>query len=155
MCLGRLHQSHYTGSTVLWHHTVLTLNMLNWLKNYKRYIHVLIHILDLTWPKKMKLSLEQLYMLSVLHSQYHACWCTGDFRSQCISRHGIDPQSENIPSPASEEFIFQGRVLMTCCRTTTQQRDVWRRRQWAKCWKISLMSSGAWRPPHPIDSQNQ
>ena len=30
-------------------------------------------------------------MLSVQHSQYHACWCIGDFRSQCISRHGIDP----------------------------------------------------------------
>ena len=44
-------------------------------------------------------------MLSVLHSQYHACWCTGDFRSQCINRHGIDHQSRIIPSPASEELI--------------------------------------------------
>ena len=40
----------------------------------------------------MKLTLEQQYLLSVLHSQYHACWCSGDFRSQCISRHGIAPQ---------------------------------------------------------------
>ena len=44
-------------------------------------------------------------MLPVLHSQYHACWCTGGFRSQCISRHGIDPQSRNIPSPVSDELI--------------------------------------------------
>ena len=28
----------------------------------------------------------------------------GDFRSQCIRRHGIDPQSRNMPSPASEEL---------------------------------------------------
>ena len=39
----------------------------------------------------MKLTLEQEYMLSVLHSQYYVCWCSGDFRSQGISRHGIDP----------------------------------------------------------------
>ena len=25
-----------------------------------------------------------------LHNQYHACWCTGDARSQGISSHGID-----------------------------------------------------------------
>ena len=50
----------------------------------------------------MKLILEQLYMLSVLHSQYHACWCPGDFRSQGISRHGTDTQSQNILSSASE-----------------------------------------------------
>ena len=30
-------------------------------------------------------------MLSVLHRQYHACWCSGDFRSQGISRHHIGP----------------------------------------------------------------
>ena len=35
--------------------------------------------------------------------QYHACRCSGDFRSQCISRHGIDPKSRNIPSLASED----------------------------------------------------
>ena len=43
-------------------------------------------------------------MLSVLHSQYHACWCSGDLRSQGISRHGIDSQSWNIQFPASEEL---------------------------------------------------
>ena len=30
--------------------------------------------------------------------------CLSDFRSQGMSRHGIDPQSQNIPSPASEEL---------------------------------------------------
>ena len=39
--------------------------------------------------------------MSVLHSQYHACWCFGYFRSRGISRHGIDPQSRNILSLAS------------------------------------------------------
>ena len=29
-------------------------------------------------------------MLSVLHSQYHACWCSGDL-SHSIGRYGIDP----------------------------------------------------------------
>ena len=51
-------------------------------------------------------TLKQQYMLSVLHSQYYACWWTGDFRSQWISRHGIDCQSWNIPSSASEELIL-------------------------------------------------
>ena len=45
---------------------------LNYLKDYKRYIHILSRILDLAWPKQMKLTLEQQYMLSFLHSQYHA-----------------------------------------------------------------------------------
>ena len=40
----------------------------------------------------MKLSLEQWHKLSVLYIQYYACLCSGDFRSQSISRHGIDPQ---------------------------------------------------------------
>ena len=29
----------------------LTVNMLNCFKDYKRYIYILNHILDLTWPK--------------------------------------------------------------------------------------------------------
>ena len=69
----------------------LTLNMLNYWKGYKRYIEILNHILDFGWPKLMKLSLSgKEYTLSVLHSQYHACWCYDDFGSQGISRHGID-----------------------------------------------------------------
>ena len=37
-----------------------------------------------------------------LHSQYHVCWCSSNFRSQGISSHVTDPQSQNIPSPASK-----------------------------------------------------
>ena len=55
-------------------------------------------------PFEMKLSLERQYMLSVLHSQYHACWCSGEFRSRSIIRWCIDPQSRNIPSPTSVEL---------------------------------------------------
>ena len=81
--------------------------MLDGFKDYKN-IHIPIwnSILDLTWPNWIKLTLEQQYVLSVLHSQYHACWCSGDFRSQCISRHSIDLKSWNIPSPAAEELCL-------------------------------------------------
>ena len=54
----------------------------------------------------MKLTVEHKYMWSVLHRQYHACWCSGDLRSQCISRHGTDPQNSNFPPPASEELSY-------------------------------------------------
>ena len=50
----------------------ITLDMLTCFKDYERYIHILNCILDLAWPKSMKLTLEQQYMLSVLQSQYHA-----------------------------------------------------------------------------------
>ena len=45
-------------------------------------------------------------MLSVLHGQYHTCWCSGNFRSQGISMHGIDPQSPNINSFSIHGDIF-------------------------------------------------
>ena len=90
--------------------SVLTLNMMNCFKDHKRYVHILNGILDLAWPKLMQLTLE--CMLSVLHSQYYACWCSGDFRSQSISRHGTDPQSRSIPSPTSEELAHWGRYKM-------------------------------------------
>ena len=93
---------------------MITLNMLNCLKDYKRYTGIMNRILDLVWHKEMKSTLEQQYMLSVLHSQYHAC----DIRSQSISRHGIDPQSWNIPSPASEELMPIDWVIKTLCLTT-------------------------------------
>ena len=50
----------------------LALNLLSCLKDYKRYIHILNCILDLAWPKMMKFTVEQRYMLSIRHSQYHA-----------------------------------------------------------------------------------
>ena len=46
-------------------------------------------------------------MLSVLHSQYHACWCSGDFRIQDVNR----PLSRNIPSPASEELSHRELII--------------------------------------------
>ena len=58
----------------------------------------------------MELVGEQQRMLSVVHSQYHGCWCPGDFRSQGISRHGIDSQSRNIPPPESEELRFVNKA---------------------------------------------
>ena len=88
----------------------LTLNMLNHSKDHKRYIHILNPILDLASPKLAKLNLEQQYVLSVLYSQYHACWCDGDLSSQCISRHGIVSQTQAILSVASEE--------LRCCATS-------------------------------------
>ena len=84
----------------------LILNMLNCFKDYKIYIHILYRILDLALPKSMSLTLKQQCMMFVLESQYHACWCAGDFRSQSIGRHGID----HITSPASEELIYCGSV---------------------------------------------
>ena len=63
---------------------------------------------------KMKFNLDQECILSGLHSQYHAWWCSGDFRSQGISRHGINPQSQNILSPAWEEssiLLYVGHTV--------------------------------------------
>ena len=50
--------------------------------------------------------MEQPCMLPILYWQYHACWCFENFRSQGISRHGIDAPKRNIPSPASEELTY-------------------------------------------------
>ena len=41
----------------------------------------------------MKLTLEQQYILSVLHSQYHACWCSGDFRIQGTAGVVLTPKA--------------------------------------------------------------
>ena len=103
-------QSWYSGCDWHWCYmaqlSISTLDMLNCFQDYKRYIHILNQILDLAWPKLIKLILEQLYILSVLHSQYHACCCcSGDLRSQCIDRHEYWPPNWNIPPLASEELI--------------------------------------------------
>ena len=81
--------------------------MLNCLKKNTRYIYTLNSILGLAWPKYMEFNLEQKYMLSVILSQKHACYCTGGFRSQSMNTHGLDPQIQNSPSPASERFTFE------------------------------------------------
>ena len=104
--------SHWLGaytewSLIFWHShplaAILTLNMLKCNK-LQRYIHILNDFLDLVWHRQMKFTLEQNYMLPVLHRQYQACCRNSDFRSQGISRHGIDLISQNILSSASEEL---------------------------------------------------
>ena len=51
-------------------------------------------------------------MLSVLHSQYHACRRIEDFRSQCISTYGINPKKPEYPILGSEELrIVPFKVL--------------------------------------------
>ena len=83
----------------------LTLNMLNCFNDYKRCIHILYHILEFIQQKETKFTIEQHNMSPILYCQYHVCWCLGDLRSQCISSHGIDSPSWNIPSLASDELI--------------------------------------------------
>ena len=93
----------------------LILNVLNCFEDYKRCIHISYHILDFIQQKKIKFTMEQSYVLPILYCQCHACWCTGDFRSQCINRHGIDFQSRNIPSLAWEELTLF--IFYWCCYT--------------------------------------
>ena len=50
-----------SGTTLSWC-LILTLNLLNCFKDYKRYIHILYHILGLG-QKKTKFTIEQPYML--------------------------------------------------------------------------------------------
>ena len=83
---------------------VLALNLLNYFDIYKRCIHLLYHILDRVQQKKTKFIMEQPYMLPILFCQYQPCWCTGDLRSQVISRHGIDQISQHVKSLPSEEL---------------------------------------------------
>ena len=90
---------------------LLTLNVLNCFEDYKRCIHISYHILDFIQQKKIKFTMEQSYVLPILYCQCRACWCTGDFRSQCINKHGIDFQSRNIPSLAWKEL----RLVCTSC----------------------------------------
>ena len=82
------------------------------LKVVKDKFTFLNRILDLAWPTLMKLTLEQQYALCVLHSQYHACWCTGDFRSQCISRHGTMywPHKAGIFRLQHQKILQQSKV---------------------------------------------
>ena len=52
---------------------ISTLNMLNCFRDYKRFIHILYHILDFVvntiQQKKTKYTIEQPYMLSILYCQ--------------------------------------------------------------------------------------
>ena len=54
--------------------------------------------------------MEQPYMLPILHWQYHTCWCSGDFRSQSISRHGIES-----PTPTPTPCLEHQKSEASCC----------------------------------------
>ena len=45
---------------------------------------------------------------SVQHSQYHGCWCPGDFRRQDINTHGIDYVQQ------LSSCLTWGRISTTC-----------------------------------------
>ena len=90
-----------------------------------RYIHIFTFRI-ISW----KLNLKQHYILPVLHNEYHACWCSGDFRNLCISRHGIDTQSRNITSPASEEL--RG-ILYIVGSVWLRSTSHWKRCKWTNC----------------------
>ena len=125
---------------IKWFWNILTLNMLNCFKDYKRCIPIQYRILDFVQQKKSKVAMEQPYMLLILYRQYHACWWSGDFRSQGISRHGIGPQSQNIPSPASEELkaspyhlcLYIFLELLPWCRQT-EIATWWIKFHWEYC----------------------
>ena len=70
---------------------------------HPRYVSYLGFYSTVKWGKSQW---SNPYMLPILYCQYHACWCPGDLRSQGISRHDINPQSRNILSLATEEFIL-------------------------------------------------
>ena len=65
-----------------------------------------LHIISWTFfqQRNIRYTMQQPCMLPILCCRYHSCWCPGDFSRQGISRHGIDPQSWNILSPASDEL---------------------------------------------------
>ena len=70
---------------------------------------------NLIWRCEAKFTMEQpfiMFMLPILSWQYHAYGCPADLRSQCISRHGIGPQTWNIQSPASEELITKSEEVL-------------------------------------------
>ena len=92
---------------------VITLKRLNWLKDYERCIPIAYHISDFVQQVKTKCTMQQPYMLPILYSQYHACWCPGDSRSQGISGHGIDHIRRNIPSLATEELTGQDSCMQS------------------------------------------
>ena len=97
---------------------ILTLNMLNCLKDHKRCIHISFHILILLRRKKTKFTFQQPYMLPIVYCQYHFCRYPGDLRSQGISRHDIDQASWNISFLALEQLRH------------------WFVRKFAYCWRI-------------------
>ena len=83
----------------------LTPDMLNCYSDFKICIPIKCHFLYSIQQKKIKFTIEQLYILPIIDCQYHACWCHGDLRSQGISRHGIDQIRRTLPSLAPQGLM--------------------------------------------------
>ena len=127
---------------------LLIFDMLNCFKDYQRCIHISYYTMEFVQQKKTKFTMQQPYILPILHWQYHACWCSGDFRSQGINRHGIDPQGRDIQFPASEELmkfrinaivprtneLTHGGLVMPCTTSKVQVITVSAN---LACWLIS------------------
>ena len=82
----------------------------------------------------MQLPLEPQYMLSVIHIQYHTCWCSSDFWSPSISKHGADPQSWNIPKGESDNEgpWLNWRLKMNFCNRNSKENLS--RCDWIQSW---------------------
>ena len=78
--------------------------MLNCFKDYKRCIHISHYILDFVKRKKIKFSMKQSQMVSLIYCQHHACWSPSDLRSRGINKHGI-----GLKKP---EYSFLGSIQL-------------------------------------------
>ena len=103
-------------------------NMLNCFKDYKRCILILNRFLVFL----DKSGWNQLWnnitcCLSYTTNRMACLLCFGDFRSRSISRHGIDPQSRNILSPASGELIVyhSGVETRICQENQVKYHGCW------------------------------
>ena len=85
---------------------LLTLNMLSCFEDHQICIHISYNILNFVQQKKTSFTEEEPIMLPILYWQYHASWCSDDFRSQGINENAIDPQSRNIPPSGSEDLTL-------------------------------------------------
>ena len=89
------------AAIVLLETRVLTLEMRNFLKNIKDvFTFYIIACTYVVQQKKIKFTMEQPFMLSILYCQYHACWCLG----RGINWHGIDQVIRNSLTVASKEL---------------------------------------------------
>ena len=85
---------------------VLTLNMLNCFKDHERCIHISYLISDFVQQTKWKNPTHcPFYTVNTMPADALGTPGFGDSRSHSISRHDIDLQSWDIPSPASEELL--------------------------------------------------
>ena len=83
----------------------LTLHMLTCFKNCKRFIYILYQVLEFVHIQDQihnRANLHVTYPILSLPCLLMPC----NTRSQGISRHGIDSQRQNIPSPASEQLTM-------------------------------------------------